>query len=149
MSFLREYSQNLYLKNHKTNIIRKGIETFYHPSYGLNSIIAVLLQREFWHWITDKGWHTIKKKKYIKTFARMVQQFHLQVVFVFCFCFFFCFLFLFVACVFCFLFLFAACVFCFLFLFFASCCFLFVHLFVAFVFCFLFLFLLFIFCLLL
>ena len=36
--------------------------TPYSPSYGLNSITAVLLLRWFWHEITHEGWYAIKQR---------------------------------------------------------------------------------------
>ena len=40
----------------------KIYEHLYPSSYGLNSIITVLLQGCIWHWIAHEGWYVIKPK---------------------------------------------------------------------------------------
>ena len=52
------------------------------PSSGLNGTITVLLQEWLWHWITHKGWYTIKQTKPLMMFGRSLSHacliFHLN-----------------------------------------------------------------------
>ena len=59
------------------NSFGKDMNPLMSASHGLNSITVVFLQGWFWHWITHKGWYTIKQrnKNYsLWTYLNMTMQ---------------------------------------------------------------------------
>ena len=58
--------QSRYYVHFRTNILGKGMNPPYPPSYGLNSTTIVLLEKWLWHWITYKIWYAIKQRNHPK-----------------------------------------------------------------------------------
>ena len=55
--------QSRYYVHFWTNTLGKSMNSRIPASYGLNSIIIVLLQRWFWHYITHEGRYAINQTK--------------------------------------------------------------------------------------